>query len=163
MPKVKKTTTEVKQEKATKTKKTIKATKAKKVVKKIRYWEGMGRRKSAMARVRLFTQGNKGFTINEKKLENYFAIPFLRKIVWAPLELLKLQDKFAITVKTNGGGINAQADAIRHGLSRALEKFNPNFRKKLKKFGYLTRDARMKERKKFGLKKARKAPQWSKR
>jgi len=137
--------------------------KTKTVAKKNRYWEGVGRRKTAVARVRISTQGEKDFLVNEKKLKDYFSIPYLCQTARAPLELLKLLDKFKVSVKIKGGGICAQAEAIRHGLARALVKFNPNFRKKLKKAGFLTRDPRMKERKKFGLKKARRAPQWQKR
>jgi len=144
-----------------KPKKTVKT--VKRAIKGIRYWEGVGRRKTAVARVRIFTRGEKEFLVNEKKLSNYFSISFLDEKAILPLKLLKLLDKFRITVKVRGGGVDAQAEAIRHGLSRALIKFNPNFRKKLKKAGFLTRDSRMKERKKFGLKRARRAPQWQKR
>lgn len=152
----------------TKTTKATKATKAakiskKKVVKKPKYWEGIGRRKTASARVRIFTQGAKSFIVNKQKLEDYFSQEILPKKSLAPLDILNLKDKFQVSIRVKGGGVNAQAEAIRHGLARALEKFNPNFRKKLKKAGYLTRDPRMKERKKFGLKKARRAPQWRKR
>lgn len=174
MPKIKKTikktekkvvkkTTEKKQAKKTKTKPVVKEVKAKAPVQKVKYWEGVGRRKTGVARVRIFSKGSKEFIVNAKELKYYFPIVFLREIANSPLEVLKLSDKFKVSVKASGGGINAQAEAIRHGLSRALIKFNPNFRKKLKKSGFLTRDSRMKERKKFGLKRARRAPQWQKR
>ena len=162
--KVAKITETVKTTKAARTVKPKKAVKAvKRTIKRIRYWEGVGRRKTAVARVRIFTRGEKEFLVNEKKLSNYFSVSFLDEKAISPLKLLKLLDKFRITVKVRGGGVDAQAEAIRHGLSRALIKFNPNFRKKLKKAGFLTRDSRMKERKKFGLKRARRAPQWQKR
>lgn len=147
------------------TKKAAKKTVAKKKspARKIKYWEGIGRRKTASARVRIFTQGNKEFVVNKQKFDDYFHRAFLSEKSLAPLDILNLKEKFRVLSKVKGGGINAQAEAIRHGLARALEKFNPDFRKKLKKAGYLTRDPRMKERKKFGLKKARRAPQWRKR
>lgn len=130
---------------------------------KAKYWQGIGRRKTCTARVRIFSQGTKDFIVNEQKIDKYFPIAFLSQEAVSPIEILKLVDKFKVTVKVKGGGIYGQAQAIRHGLSRALVEFNPNFRKKLKKAGFLTRDPRMKERKKFGLKKARRAPQWKKR
>ena len=116
-----------------------------------------------MARVRIFTRGPKEFLINDKKLRDYFTVAFLDQVAIAPLQTLKLLSKFKVSAKIRGGGVRAQAEALRHGLSRALVRFNPNFRKKLKKAGVLTRDPRMKERKKFGLKRARRAPQWQKR
>ena len=114
-----------------------------------RYWEAVGRRKTAVARVRLFTKGNKGVWVNEKPLSNYFPYPFLQQRATEALETMNSQDHFRTSVKVSGGGINAQADAIRHGTARALILFNPDFRKRLKKAGFLTRDPRMKERKKF--------------
>lgn len=137
--------------------------KIKKIEKRARYWEGVGRRKTAIARVRIFSQKKKEFLVNEKNLEEYFPGPALQQKATAPFRKLKLLSKFMVSVKTKGGGITAQAEAIRHGSARALVKFNSNFRKKLKKAGYLRRDPRMKERKKFGLKRARRAPQWQKR
>lgn len=161
--KKKETKKETKTKTKTKVKETAEKKKTEKTARKAKYWEGVGRRKTAVARVRIVTRGKKEFLVNEKKLEDYFSVDLLDKKATAPLDILNLLDKFKVSVRANGGGIDAQAEAIRHGLSRALVKFNPNFRKKLKKAGFLTRDPRMKERKKFGLKKARKAPQWSKR
>lgn len=154
-----------KTKKAEKKTRKVKIGKTKKelVVKPARYFEAVGRRKTAVARVRLFTRGEKMFLVNEKPLENYFPTFELQKICQAALEKMKCLDKFRISAKVKGGGLNAQAEAIRHGIARALTIFNPDFRKRLKKFGYLTRDPRMRERKKFGLKRARRAPQWQKR
>ena len=128
-----------------------------------RYFETMGRRKTASARMRLFTKGDKKFIVNGKEYKNYFPTLDLQKIVLSSLDKMNLLDKFTIEAKVKGGGIFAQAEAIRHGIARALVEINPNFRKRLKKVGYLTRDSRMRERKKFGLKRARKSPQWAKR
>ena len=130
---------------------------------KQKYFEAVGRRKTATARVRLFTQGEKNIIINEKPYDVYFPTKELQFIVSSPLEVINSLGKFGIKVKVKGGGIHAQAEAARHALARALEKLNPYFHKRLKKAGFLTRDARMRERKKFGLKRARRAPQWSKR
>lgn len=127
-----------------------------------KYIEAVGRRKTATARVRLYEE--KGdFIINNKPLNQYFGVERFKKTALSPFELLKLKDKFSVSVKVFGGGIMAQAEAIRHGLSRALVKYNETFKKLLREAGFLTRDPRMVERKKYGLKKARKAPQWSKR
>ncbi len=128
-----------------------------------RYFESVGRRKTSVARVRLFSKGKPGVTINEKKLEDYFPQQDLRDIVENSLKTMKSLEKFRITVKVSGGGIHSQAEAIAHGIARALVCFNADFRKRLKKAGLLTRDQRSKERRKFGLKKARKAAQWRKR
>lgn len=150
-----------------KPKKTVKKAeeekKAPKVKKRAKYYEGVGKRKTATARVRIFSQGEKSFLVNEKPLDKYFPIFQLQKISLSPLEIMDLVSKFGFSVKVKGGGLNAQAEAIRNGLSKALVIFNPDFRKKLKKAGFLTRDPRMRERKKFGLKRARRAPQWKKR
>lgn len=135
----------------------------KKVPEAERYIEAVGRRKTAVARVRLFTKGQREFLINNKNYQDYFSNFESQKIILAPLEMMKSEDKFKISVKLHGGGVSAQAEAVRHGLSRALVKFNPDFRKRLKKAGFLTRDPRMRERKKFGLKRARRGPQFSKR
>ena len=134
-----------------------------KKIKTEKYFEAIGRRKTAIARVRLFTQGEKEIFINEKSYKEYFSGRELQDIVSSPLDKMKALEKFRISAKVKGGGICAQAEALRHGISRALVKFNPDFRKRLRKVGYLTRDPRMRERKKFGLKRARRAPQWSKR
>jgi len=130
---------------------------------KSRYISAVGRRKTATARVRLFTQGKKGITVNDKPYTDYFPMKELQRVIEEPLESLKCQDKFAVTAKVSGGGPNGQAGAVRHGIARALVELNPYFKKRLKKTGLLTRDPRMRERKKPGLKRARRAPQWSKR
>lgn len=128
-----------------------------------RYWEALGRRKTAVARVRLFTRGDKGMWVNEKPYGVYFHTEDMRRTAEDALKKMKAQERFRVMVKANGGGLHAQAEAVRHGTARALTKFNPDFRKRLKRAGFLTRDPRMVERKKFGLKKARRAPQWAKR
>jgi len=164
MPRTKKTTT--KKEKPRKiAKKTVKKEKKAPVKKekKEKYYEAVGRRKTATARVRLWAQGEKTFTINGKPIKNYFPTFEFQETAQAALEKMKCLDKFRISAKVKGGGLHAQAEAVRHGISRALVLFNPDFRKKLKKVGYLKRDSRMRERKKFGLKRARRAPQWQKR
>ena len=133
---------------------------------KERYFESVGRRKTAVARVRIFVESNKqeqSFLINDKLLEKYFTTKELQQIALSPFKTMDCLDKFKVTVKLKGGGINAQAEAVRHGIARCLILFDLSFRKKLKKIGYLKRDPRMRERKKFGLKRARRAPQWSKR
>ena len=128
-----------------------------------KYFEGIGRRKTAVARVRIFPKTKGGIEINNKKTSEYFPTKEIEQVVTSPLGLMNLEDKFKITVQVRGGGLSSQAEAVRHGLSRALIEFNPEFRKRLKKIGFLTRDPRMRERKKFGKKRARKSPQWSKR
>ena len=128
-----------------------------------RYFEAVGRRKTAVARVRLFTKGEKQFLVNGKPYQEYFPLEKDGQTAVASLVKMKCLDKFRATVIVNGGGRGAQAEAIRHGTARALVDFNLNFKKRLRKVGYLTRDPRMRERKKFGLKRARKAPQWAKR
>lgn len=130
--------------------------------KKEKYYEAIGRRKSAVSRVRLYTKV-KGFTVNDKTLEAYFPILRLQKEAISPIEKIKLLDKLGASVKVQGGGPTAQAQATKLGIARALLKFNPIFTKRLRKLGLLTRDARKVERKKPGLKKARRAPQWTKR
>lgn len=127
-----------------------------------KYYEAVGRRKTATARVRLFTRGS-GVTVNTKDYKVYFAHADLQRIVDAPLRKMKIAERFMVSAMTNGGGIHAQAEAVRHGIARALVAFNADFQKRLKRSGYLKRDPRQKERKKYGLKKARKAPRWSKR
>jgi len=128
-----------------------------------RYFEAIGRRKTAVARVRLFTKGDKEFTVNNKPYQQYFQTIEDQEASVASMKKMKCLDKFRITVIVKGGGHRAQAEAVRHGTARVLVDFNANFRKRLRKAGFLTRDARMRERKKFGLKRARKAPQWAKR
>lgn len=128
-----------------------------------RYFEATGRRKTAIARVRLYTKGDKTIVINGKDITEYFKTLPMQKTVSSSLDRMKSTGRFRITVVVKGGGMNSQAEAVRHGITRALVVFNPEYRKRLRKAGYLTRDSRMKERKKFGLKRARRAPQWSKR
>lgn len=123
---------------------------------------GTGRRKSAVARVRL-VPGSGKVTINKKDMDEYFGFETLKMIVRQPLVLTKTEGSYDVLVNVNGGGYTGQAGAIRHGISRALLKVNPEYRPALKKAGFLTRDPRMKERKKYGLKAARRAPQFSKR
>lgn len=121
-----------------------------------------GRRKKSVARVRI-VPGAGNVIINKREFENYFPLETTRVIVNQPLELTGLKNSFDVLVNVHGGGITGQAGAIRHGVSRALIKSDENLRGELKKAGFLTRDSRMKERKKYGLKKARKSPQFSKR
>ena len=128
-----------------------------------RYFEAIGRRKTAVARVRLFTRGEKAFLINGKPYQEYFVLEEDQQLATSSMKKMKCLDKFRVSIIVKGGGHHAQAEAVRHGTARVLVDFNNNFRKRLRKAGYLTRDPRMRERKKFGLKRARKAPQWSKR
>jgi len=128
-----------------------------------RYFEAIGRRKTAVARVRLFTRGEKAFLINGKPHQEYFLLEEDRQLATSSMKKMKCLDKFRVSITVKGGGRHAQAEAVRHGTARVLVDFNNNFRKRLRKAGYLTRDPRMRERKKFGLKRARKSPQWSKR
>lgn len=128
-----------------------------------RYYEGVGRRKRAVARVRLFTKGEKEFLVNSKAYTEYFPTFELQFLADGALRKMKVGDKFMVVSKVRGGGVSSQAEAVRHGIARALVKFNADFRKRLKRAGYLRRDPREVERKKFGLKKARRAPQWAKR
>ncbi|CDZ75145.1 30S ribosomal protein S9 [Peptoniphilus sp. ING2-D1G] len=125
-------------------------------------FRGTGRRKTSVAQVRLLP-GNGKFTINGRDLDEYFDYETLITVAKSPLVLTETMDQFDVIVKVIGGGYTGQAGAIRHGLARALLKADPEHRPILKKAGFLTRDPRMKERKKYGLKKARKAPQFSKR
>lgn len=153
-----------------------KTTKKEKVVTKPpegpeKYLEAVGRRKESIARVRLFTKKTtdifpeeKGLiSVNQKPYQEYFKDSFLQDVVESPLKKLKSLSRFKGSVKVGGGGLTGQAEAIRLGIARALVLFDANYRKKLKKFSYLTQDSRVKERRKYGLKKARKAPQWAKR
>ena len=128
----------------------------------VQYYEGIGRRKTASARVRIMT-GSGEFVVNGKPAEDYFTrIGDMAHIV-APLEEAEMLGKLDISVLVKGGGVTGQAGAVRHGIARALLKLDPDLRPKMRKAGYLTRDARMKERKKPGLKRARKAPTYTKR
>ena len=126
------------------------------------YYYGTGRRKNAIARVRL-TEGKGTITINGTDIDKYFGMETLKVIVKQPLTATNTLAKYDVIAKVTGGGFTGQAGAIRHGIARALNEANPEFRPVLKQNGFLTRDPRMKERKKYGLKKARKAPQFSKR
>ncbi|MCR4605622.1 MAG: 30S ribosomal protein S9 [Eubacterium sp.] len=123
---------------------------------------GTGRRKSSVARVYI-TPGTGKVTINKKDMDEYFGLETLKIIVRQPLEITGTADKYDVKVNVHGGGFTGQAGAIRHGIARALNKADDEFRAPLKKAGFLTRDSREKERKKYGLKKARRAPQFSKR
>ncbi len=125
-------------------------------------FQGTGRRKQSIARVRLMA-GKGNITINGEKLDEYFGSEILKVIVNQPFAVTNTVGKYDVIVKVVGGGLSGQAGAIRHGISRALNEANSEFRPVLKANGFLTRDPRMKERKKYGLKKARKAPQFSKR
>lgn len=127
----------------------------------IQYY-GTGRRKKSVARVRL-VPGTGEITINKRSIDEYFGLETLKVVVRQPLELTKTMGKFDVLVNVQGGGFTGQAGAIRHGIARALLEVDEAFRTELKVAGYLTRDPRMKERKKYGLKAARRAPQFSKR
>jgi len=134
----------------------------KKTSKKVQFL-GTGRRKKAIARVRLLPEGSGNITINSKTIDEYFGLDTLKYIVKQPLELTKNTSKYDVIVNVKGGGFTGQAGAIRHGISRALVLADADTKADLKKAGFLTRDPRAKERKKYGLKKARRAPQFSKR
>ena len=126
------------------------------------YFYGTGRRKKSVARVRVYA-GTGKITINNRDIDDYFGLETLKLVVRQPLALTGLTEKFDIVCTVAGGGVTGQAGAIRHGLSRALLQYDENLRPALKKAGFLTRDPRMKERKKYELKGARRAPQFSKR
>jgi small subunit ribosomal protein S9 len=132
-------------------------------MKKGSYIPAIGRRKTSVARVRLIKNGRGEITINGRALDRYFGVAEHRRQVLDPLVIAGQADAVDVSVKVLGGGMRGQAEAVRQGISRALVRLNPTFRKSLKKHGFLSRDARAKERKKPGLKKARRAPQWSKR
>lgn len=134
-----------------------------KKTKEDRYIESVGRRKTAIARVRITPASKTSYEVNGKTIEEYFPVQEHRQIVDSAFSSLKVGGTFKITVVVKGGGVNAQAEALRHGIARALIVHNSELRAPLKKAGHLKRDPRAKERRKFGLKKARKAPQWSKR
>ena len=127
------------------------------------YKYGTGRRKSSVARVHLFENGTGSITINGRSIDEYFGLETLKMVVRQPLNATNTLGKVDIVATVEGGGVSGQAGALRHGISRALLQVNPEFRPILKKAGFLTRAPRMKERKKYGLKAARRAPQFSKR
>ena len=129
---------------------------------KVKYYYGTGRRKHSVARVRLYP-GSGNITINDRKIDEYFGLDTLKLIVRQPLTLTDTVEKLDVVCTVTGGGVTGQAGAIRHGIARALLEFDPSLRPALKKAGFLPRDPRMKERKKYGLKAARRAPQFSKR
>ena len=128
-----------------------------------KYYYGTGRRKSSVARVRVYENGTGSIIINGREIDNYFGLDTLKLIVNQPLVATDLVGKVDVVVTVAGGGVSGQAGAIRHGISRALVVLNPEYRATLKAAGFMTRDPRMKERKKYGLKAARRAPQFSKR
>lgn len=130
---------------------------------KTKYFEAVGRRKTAVARARLTPATKQSITINDKDVASYFVTPELVMIAEAAFAESKIAQKFKVTAQLSGGGIHSQAEALRHAISRSLLDYDIELRKKLKKLGFLKRDPRAKERRKFGLKKARKSPQWSKR
>ena len=127
------------------------------------YYEGLGRRKAATARVRLHVGGSGQITVNDKLLTDYFSRPGDADWLLEPLRVTEMEGRFDITVKVKGGGVTGQSDAVRLGVARALLKVDPELRPVLRRGGFLTRDSRVKERKKPGLKRARKAPQYTKR
>ncbi len=127
------------------------------------YTPGLGRRKEAVAQVRLFTDGSGKITVNEREMKAYFPVFTLQQSVTAPFTATGTEGKFDVSVKVQGGGIHGQADSVRLGIARALIELNPDYRTALKKLGFLTRDARVRERKKYGKKSARRSPQWAKR
>ena len=127
-----------------------------------RYYYGTGRRKTSVARVRLYP-GTGEMLVNDKPMAEYFTRDRDRRAAVAPLRLMELEDKFSVIIKVAGGGVTGQSEAVRHGISRALVVADPDARAALRRAGYLTRDPRAKERKKPGLKRARKAPQYTKR
>ncbi len=130
---------------------------------KRKYSYGTGRRKSSVARVRVYENGTGSIIINGREMDDYFGLETLKLLVRQPLVTTDMLGKVDIVVTVAGGGVSGQAGAIRHGISRALLGINPEYRGTLKAAGFLTRDPRMKERKKYGLKAARRAPQFSKR
>jgi small subunit ribosomal protein S9 len=129
----------------------------------MQYYEGLGRRKVATARVRLLPGETNVFVVNDKPFEEYFVREVDKVTVLSPLKVTGMEGRFGLSVKVNGGGVTGQADAVKLGIARALLKVDPDYRKRLRQYGLLTRDPRAKERKKPGLKRARKAPQYTKR
>jgi small subunit ribosomal protein S9 len=134
-----------------------------KKITKNKYFEGIGRRKTSTARVRITPASKNSFIVNGKDFKEYFSTEEQRHLVNDPISKGKIAEKWSIEVHVSGGGIHSQAEALRHGLARALILNDSEVRSKMKTLGFLKRDPRAKERRKFGLKKARKAPQWSKR
>jgi small subunit ribosomal protein S9 len=133
------------------------------VAERQRYFYGTGRRKTAVARVRLYP-GDGQWVINGKSMDDYFGVrPMMHLTVRQPLNTVNMLDRFNVSILVAGGGVNGQAGAVRHGIARALVEFDAELRPVLKRQGFLTRDPRVKERKKVGLKRARKAPQYTKR
>lgn len=128
-----------------------------------KYFEAVGRRKTAIARVRLFPEAKSSYVINDKSLEQYFPVREMQMTATEAITNSKVEAKFLVSVHLKGGGLSAQSEAMRHGVARALLEYDKELRTRVKKLGYLKRDPRAKERRKFGLKKARKSPQWSKR
>lgn len=127
------------------------------------YFYANGKRKTSVACVRLYKNGKGAITVNSRNFENYFPVFTDQDKILAPLRVTNNLKTFDITVKVHGGGIHSQSEAVRHGVSKALLEFNAEYRSVLKPLGFLTRDSRIKERKKYGLKRARRAPQWQKR
>lgn len=169
MPRTKKIVKKIEKPKVEKVKKTaspvakpVRVVKQSAGDKKDRFFEGIGRRKTAVARVRVFNNGV-GFSVNDKELKFYFPSIEFQNIIKSPLEKVNLLGSLKVSVVVKGGGSRSQAEAVRHGIANALVLLNSELRKELKRAGYLTRDSRMRERKKFGLKRARRAPQWRKR
>ena len=130
---------------------------------KKKYFYGTGRRKSSVARVRVYENGTGSIIVNGRDIDDYFGLETLKLVVRQPLNTTELVGKVDVVITVAGGGVAGQAGAIRHGISRALVVLNPEYRASLKAAGFMTRDPRMKERKKYGLKAARRAPQFSKR
>lgn len=130
---------------------------------KVKYFEAVGRRKTAIARARITPAVKQSIVINDKDVVDYFVTKEMQAIAEAAFVQSKITQKFKVTAILSGGGIHSQSEALRHAISRALLDYDIELRKKLKKLGFLKRDPRAKERRKFGLKKARKSPQWSKR
>ena len=127
------------------------------------YYYGTGRRKTAVARVRLYPSSDGLIMVNGRNADEYFPRETLMQMIRSPLRALELNNRFSISVRVVGGGVSGQAGAVRHGIARALVRADEEFRSTMRKNGFLTRDSRMKERKKYGLKRARKAPQYTKR
>lgn len=148
------------------TKKKEEAPKKEEKTKKKKYFYAVGRRKTSIAQVRIFEKekvGDGDYTVNKKKAGDYFQTVSLQNTIFSPLKSVGMYGKFGFSVLVRGGGTKGQSEAVRLGISRALIKFDESLRKALKDLGFLTRDSRMVERKKPGLKKARRAPQWQKR